>query len=123
MKARVALIAATLLASAVAFAHQPHDGPPGPDMDRMAVLLDLTDAQKSEVQKILNEQHEKMRAAHEERHNNADSTPPTREEREKFHEQMKQDTIAKLQSVLSAEQIKKFEVLMDHPRPHRERSQ
>jgi Spy/CpxP family protein refolding chaperone len=122
MKARVALIAATLLASAVAFAHPPHDGPPGPDMDRMAVLLDLNDAQKSEVQKILNEQHEKMRAAHGERHS-ADSTRPTREERAKFHEQMKQDTVARLQSVLSATQIKKFEALMDHPRPHRARSE
>ena len=36
-------------------------------MDRMAVLLDLNDTQKAEVQKILNEQHEKLKAAHDQR--------------------------------------------------------
>lgn len=116
MKTRVALIAAALLASAVALAG-PHEGHPGPDMDRMAILLDLNDSQKAEVQKILNEQHEKMRAAHEQAH--ASGTRPTREEREKFHEEMKQDLNTRLQGVLTPEQIKKFDVLMDHARGHR----
>jgi Spy/CpxP family protein refolding chaperone len=116
MKSRVALIAAALLASAVAFA-APHEGHPGPDMDRMATLLDLNDSQKAEVQKILNEQHEKMEAKHAELR--ASGTKPTREEREQFHKEMKQDMDTKLQAVLSPEQIKKFDALMDHPRgPH-----
>ena len=54
MKSRVALIAAALLASAVAFAH-PGEGRRGPDMDRMAVLLDLNDSQKDQVKKILDD--------------------------------------------------------------------
>jgi Spy/CpxP family protein refolding chaperone len=119
MKSRVALIAATLLASAVALA-QAHDGAKGhkgPDMDRMAVLLDLNDTQKAEVQKILDEQHDKLKAAHDQAH--AAGTRPTRDERAKFHDEMKQDTVTKLQGVLSADQIKKFEVLMDHAREHR----
>jgi protein CpxP len=113
MKLRVALIAAAMLASAVALAHPDH-GPAGPDMDRMATLLDLNDSQKAEVQKIFDEQHEKLKAVHEQ----ADSsgTKPTREERAKFHEEMKQDMTTKLQAVLSPEQMKKFEALMDHPR-------
>ena len=117
MKTRVALIAAAMLASAVALAG-PHQGPPGPDMDRMAVLLDLNDSQKAEVQKILNEQHEKLEAKHQELH--ASGTKPTREEREKFHEEMKQEITTKLQGVLTPEQIKKFDALMDHPHgpPH-----
>ena len=82
MKSRVALIAAAMLASAVALAG-PHQGPSGPDMDRMAVLLDLNDSQKAEVQKILNEQHQKLEAKHQELQ--ASGTKPTREEREKFH--------------------------------------
>jgi Spy/CpxP family protein refolding chaperone len=86
-------------------------------MDRMAVLLDLNDTQKAEVKKILDEQHEKLKAAHDQAH--SAGTRPSREEREKFHEEMKQDTVTKLQSVLSADQIKKFEVLMDHPHGHR----
>ena len=113
MKSRVALIAAALLASAVALAG-PHEGPRGPDMDRMAVLLDLNDSQKAEVQKILSEQHDKLKAAHEQAH--ASGTKPTREQRQKFHEEMKQDLNTKLQAVLSPEQIKKFDALMDHPR-------
>ncbi len=116
MKSRVALIAAAMLASTVALA-QAHDRPRGPDMDRMAVLLDLNETQKVQVQKILDEQHAKVKTAHDERH--AAGTKPTREQREKFHEELKQDTTTKLQSVLSADQIKKFEVLMDRPRGHR----
>ena len=113
MKTRVALIAAALLASAVALAG-PHEGHPGPDMDRMATLLDLNDSQKAEVQKIFNEQHEKLDAKHEEL--KAAGTKPTREERQKFHEEMKQDMTTKLQGVLTPEQMKKFDALMDHPR-------
>jgi Spy/CpxP family protein refolding chaperone len=111
MKSRVALIAAALLASAVALAG-PHEGRPGPDMDRMAVLLDLNDSQKAEVQKIFNEQHDKLKAKHDELQ--AAGTKPTREERQKFHEEMKQDMTTKLQGVLSPEQMKKFDALMEH---------
>src|SRR4029434_1150699 len=112
MKTRVALMAAAMLASAVALAG-PHQGHPGPDMDRMATLLDLNDSQKAEVQKILHEQHQKLDARHKELQ--ASGTKPTREEREKFHEEMKQDMTTKLQGVLTPEQMKKFAALMDHP--------
>jgi Spy/CpxP family protein refolding chaperone len=113
MKTRVALIAAAMLASAVALAG-PHQGHHGPDMDRMATLLDLNDSQKAEVQKILDEQHQKLDAKHQE--SKASGTKPTREEREKFHEEMKQEMTTKLQGVLTPEQLKKFDALMDHPR-------
>lgn len=114
MKSRVALIAAAMLASTVALA-QAHEGRhgPGPDMDRMAVLLDLNDTQKAQVQQILDEQHQKLKAAHDQAH--SAGTKPSREERAKFHDELKQDTLAKLQGVLSADQIRKFEVLTDRP--------
>jgi Spy/CpxP family protein refolding chaperone len=115
MKSPVALIATALLASAVALAG-PHEGPRGPDMDRLAVLLDLNDSQKAEVQKILNEQHDKLDAVHEQQR--AAGTKPTREERQKFHEELKQDTTTKLQAVLSPEQMKKFDALTDHRGRH-----
>ena len=118
MKSRVALVAAAMLASAVALA-QAHDGPAGPNMDRMAILLDLNDTQKAEVQKILSEQHDKLKAAHDQAH--SAGTRPTREERAKFHEDMKQEVTTKLQGVLSADQIKKFDALMDQPGRHRGR--
>jgi Spy/CpxP family protein refolding chaperone len=112
MKSRVALIAAAMLASALALAHPDH-GPPGPDMDRMATLLDLNDSQKAEVQKIFNEQHEKMKAQFDQQR--SAGTKPTREERARFHDEMKQEMNTKLQAVLSPEQMKKFEALADHP--------
>jgi Spy/CpxP family protein refolding chaperone len=112
MKFRVALIAAAMLASAVALAHPDH-GPPGPDMDRMATLLDLNDSQKAQVQQIFTEQHEKMKAAFDQQR--SAGTKPSREERAKFHEEMKQEMTTKLQAVLSADQMKKFDALMDHP--------
>jgi Spy/CpxP family protein refolding chaperone len=117
MKSRVALVAMALFASAVAPAQAHPHGGPGPDMDRMAILLDLNDTQKAEVQKILEEQHGKLDAVHEQQR--AAGTKPTREERVKFHEELKQDMATKLQAVLSPEQMKKFEALMDHPRRHR----
>ena len=112
MKSRVALIAAAMLASAVALAHPDH-GPQGPDMDRMATLLDLNDSQKAEVQKIFDEQHEKMKAQFEQAQSSG--TKPTREERARFHDEMKQEINTRLQAVLSPEQMKKFAALTDHP--------
>jgi hypothetical protein len=110
MKARVALIAAAMLASAVALAHPDH----GPDMDRVATLLDLNDSQKTEVRKIFDEQHQKMKAHVEQAHSSG--TKPTREERAKFHEEMQQEMTTRLQAVLSPEQMKKLEALREHPR-------
>jgi len=111
MKSRVALIAVAMLASAVALAHPDH-GSHGPDMDRMATLLDLNDSQKAEVQKIFDEQHEKMKAQFDQAQSSG--TKPTREDRAKLHEEMKQEMNTKLQAVLSPEQMKKFAALMDH---------
>jgi Spy/CpxP family protein refolding chaperone len=112
MKFRVALIAVAMLASAVALAHPDH-GPPGPDMDRMAILLDLNDSQKAQVQQIFTEQHEKMKAQFDQQH--SAGTKPSREERAKAHEEMKQEMTTRLQAVLSADQMKKLDALMDHP--------
>lgn len=112
MKFRVALIAAAMLASSVALAHEGHSGSPGPDLDRMAILLDLSADQKTQVQQIFQEQHDKMKAVHDQAQSSG--TKPSREERQKFHEEMKQDINTRLQAVLSADQMKKFDALMDH---------
>ena len=117
MKAKIAVALAAWLAAGLALA-DPHEGHQhGPDMDRMAILLDLNDTQKTQVKDILDQQHEKMRSAMEESH--ASGTRPTREEMQKQHQAMEQDTITKLQAVLTPDQIKKFEALHDHPGGHR----
>jgi Spy/CpxP family protein refolding chaperone len=118
-KATFALIAATCLVTGIATANAEHRGDHGPDMERMAILLDLNESQKTEVEKILNEQREKFRAEREQYR--AQGTRPTREEMMQKHAELRQETLTKLQNVLTPEQIKKFEALTDH-RPHRFRA-
>ena len=106
-------LAMAWLTSGLAIA-DPHEGhSQSDDMDRMAILLDLNDGQKTAVQEILQQQHDKMHASHEAQH--AAGTRPTREEMTRLHEQVKQETVTKLQTVLTPEQIKKFEALTDRP--------
>ncbi|HEY0684089.1 MAG TPA: hypothetical protein VGD45_17285 [Steroidobacter sp.] len=127
MKTKVTLLALAWLASGVAFAAdttptpaaQTEAGPGkrGPDMDRMALLLDLNDYQKTEVEKILKEHHEQMRASFDAAR--ASGTRPTRDEMKAQREQSKQELNTKLSGVLTPEQLKKFEALREGgPRRH-----
>ena len=80
-------------------------------MERLGILLDLNDYQKTEVQKILEAQRDQMRAAREQEH--SAGTRPSRDEMQQRHTQFHQETLTKLQAVLTADQIKKFEALND----------
>jgi Spy/CpxP family protein refolding chaperone len=102
----------------------PGGGGPGPGfrhespaerMDHLATLLDLTDAQKTQVQAILEEQHAKMKAQRDA--TQASGQKPTFEQMKAAHDQMRQETVAKLTPVLSPAQLKKFQVLMDERGP------
>ncbi len=123
MKTKVTLLALAWLASGVAFAA---DAPAtatkpamrGPDMDRMALLLDLDTYQKTEVEKILKEQHEQMRTSFESA--KASGTRPSREEMKTLREQSKQELHTKLSGVLNETQLKKFDALHERgPGPGR----
>jgi hypothetical protein len=110
------LIVCALLGATSASA-QPPEGPPrhgGPgDIDRLAVLLDLDAYQKDQVQRILNEQREQLQAqrkAHEE-----SGERPSFEEMHAAREQAYNDTLTKLQSVLTELQITKFKLLTERP--------
>jgi hypothetical protein len=107
-----------------ALAQRPGGPPAGRfDIDRMAVLLDLDEYQKSEVARVLSEQRDAGEAMREQFA--ASGERPSREEIQTHREQMRQDTLAKLQSVLTAEQVTKFEILMERPegRPRHERGE
>lgn len=117
MKTPVTLLALAWLASGVALA-EPATTPPGPDMDRMALLLDLNDYQKTEVEKVLKEQREQMRAAREAARASG-SERPTREEMKAKHEQFKQELRTKLSGILDETQLKKFEALHEGRGPGR----
>ena len=115
MKAR--LLALILLCGAsVAFAQAPPDHPPGPpnaahQLDRLATLLDLTDTQKAQVKTILDAEHAKMKAQFQAAQ--ASGTKPSFEEMRAARQQLRADTMQQLTPVLTASQLKKFQVLME----------
>ncbi len=113
MKATVMTLA--LLCAGAAYA-QTAPPPPPPNaaaaarhMDDLATLLDLTDAQKAQVQTILEEQHAKMKQSFEQA--KASGTHPDWQQMKALHEQLQQETLQKLAPVLSATQLKKFQII------------
>ncbi|MBL8268286.1 hypothetical protein [Steroidobacter sp.] len=110
MKTKVTLLALAWLASGVAFAADKPATPPGPNMDRMALLLDLDAYQKTEVEKILKAQHEQIRTEREAARASG-AERPSREEMEAKRTQYRQDLQTKLSGVLNETQLKKFEAL------------
>jgi Spy/CpxP family protein refolding chaperone len=88
---------------------------PAEHLDHLATLLDLTDAQKAQVQTILAEQHSKMKALREQAR--ASGQRPSFEQMRAEHQQMQQETLARLTPVLSPAQLKKFQVLMEEKGP------
>lgn len=74
-------------------------------MDRLAILLDLNDGQKADVQKVLTEQMQERRTARQQAKDSG--TRPTREE-------MRQATLDKLRPILTEQQLTKFQVLTEH---------
>jgi len=112
MKASV--LALALLWAGPLFAQTPPaaGAPPGSQrLDNLAILLDLTDAQKTQVQSILEEEHAKAKAAFEQARTSG--TKPDPEQMHTLHQQIHQDTIQKLSGVLTPEQMKKFEILSE----------
>jgi Spy/CpxP family protein refolding chaperone len=86
-------------------------------MANLAVLLDLTDAQKAKVQTILDAEHAKMKAAFEQAR--ASGTKPDFSQMKALHQQVQAETMQQLQPVLSALQLKKFQTLSQMHGPHR----
>jgi Spy/CpxP family protein refolding chaperone len=122
MKQLKVIVALLGLAAAAVSAQPP--GPRGPhggpgfggqlDIDRLAILLDLDDYQKGQVQSALTEQRDAMIA--ERRQAQATSERPSFEEMRARREQNEQALLGKLQSVLTESQLTKLKVLMEPPR-------
>jgi ribulose bisphosphate carboxylase small subunit len=108
---KATLLTLALLCTGVAFAQAPsqHAAGAARHMDNLATLLDLTDAQKTQVQAILQEEHAKMKASFEQA--KASGTHPDWQQMKALHQQVQQETLQKLAPVLSATQLKKFEVI------------
>lgn len=119
MKARFLAVALLWVGAAMAQTPDSTGGGPGPGghhespaqrMDNLATLLDLTDTQKTQVQAVLEAEHAKMKALHDQAE--ASGQKPTFDQMKAAHEQAQQDTITQLTPILSPAQLKKFEVLM-----------
>ena len=117
MKASV--VALAVLWAGVALAQNPGGGGPASHMDNLAVLLDLTDTQKGQVQTILQGEHAQMKALFEQAQ--AAGGKPDFQAMHAAHQQIAQDTLTKLSTVLSPSQVKKFQALqhMHHGFGHR----
>jgi Spy/CpxP family protein refolding chaperone len=122
MKATV--LALALLASGAAFAQTASTNATPPNaaarearhMDNLATLLDLTAAQKAQVQTILEAEHAQMKAQFEQA--KASGTKPDWTQMKALHQQIQAETMQKLSPVLSALQLKKFQVLSQMHGPH-----
>jgi hypothetical protein len=118
MKATVLTLA--VLCAGAAYAQTPppaaHAAEAAHHMDDLATLLDLTDAQKAQMQTILQEQHAKMKQSFEQA--KASGTQPDWQQMKALHEQRQQETLQKLSSVLSATQLKKFQVIQQEMHAH-----
>ena len=116
MKATVLTLA--LLCAGAAFAQAPPPNAAGVarHMDDLATLLDLSDAQKAQVQAILQEQHAKMKASFEQA--KASGTHPDWQQMKALHQQVQQETLQKLSPVLSATQLKKFQIIQQEMHAH-----
>jgi ABC-type phosphate transport system substrate-binding protein len=109
-----ALIKAPILALAVlcagaALAQSPGGTPHQSQMDRLSILLDLTDAQKPKVQAILQSEHTQMKQLWEQV--KASGTKPDFQAMHAARQQIAQDAVTKLSGVLSAAQLTKFQTL------------
>jgi Spy/CpxP family protein refolding chaperone len=105
-----------LCGASVAFAQTPSEqrsGPPNAahQLDRLTTLLDLTDTQKAQVKTILDAEHAKRIAQYQAA--KASGTKPSFDEMRAARQQSLAETIRQLTPVLTASQLKKFQVLRE----------
>lgn len=119
MKASVVAVAA--LWAGLALAQTASTGGASSHVDKLAVLLDLTATQKGQVQTILEAEHAQMKTLFEQAKAAAGGGKPDFQAMHAAHQQIAQDTLTKLSTVLNATQLTKYQTLqqMHHGFGHR----
>jgi cytochrome c556 len=124
---RATVLALALLVASAAFADNTPPANAAANQAQMmadlTTLLDLTAAQQPQVQSILQAQHAAMQAQHAQvkqlfEQAKASGTKPDFSQIKALHEQLEQETIAKLTPVLNSSQLAKFQVLQKMHHPH-----
>jgi hypothetical protein len=117
---KATILALSLLCAGAAFAQSPSPAAASArqaqHMDNLATLLDLTAAQKAQVQTVLQAAHAKMQAAFEQA--KASGSKPDWTQMKALHQQIEQETLQQLTPVLSALQLKKFQILQKSMHGH-----
>jgi hypothetical protein len=106
---KTSVVALLALWACAAVAGSPGGAKAASHMANLAIVLDLTDAQKPQVQTILEGAHAQMRQLFEQA--KAAGGKPDFQAMHAAHEQIHQDTLQKLSTVLSATQLKKYQAL------------
>lgn len=106
----LALLCVVSAANAQNSPHAPSHGGGEHQLERLTTLLDLTDTQQAQVKTILEAEHAKARAQFQAAQ--ASGSKPSVEQMRAAREQMRAETVQQLTPVLTATQLKKFEVLM-----------
>jgi hypothetical protein len=116
---KASLLALAALSAGAALAQTPPPGGHGNHMAQLAILLDLSETQKGQVQTILQAEHAQMKALFEQ--TRAAGGKPDFQALHAAHQQINQDTLSKLSGVLSQTQLTKFQALqqMHHGFGHR----
>ena len=108
MKYLICALAATLFLAQAGCAQQPHRHYGQPSIDQLASELNLTAAQRPQVQQILADeraQREQLRSSG--------------EDRRQIMQDVQSDLITKMSAVLTPDQLQKFEQLEQQGRHHR----
>jgi hypothetical protein len=124
MFSRLLCIGVLSLASAMSLAaeREPRSGPnPAEYLDKVAILLDLNEGQKAQVQQVMAEQREQIRTQTRTLREQAQSSGqrPDREQMRSQRLQAEKDLVDKLRPVLTDVQLKKFETLRELTAPHK----
>jgi len=116
---KVSALALAALWAVAALAGAGGGGNQASHMEELAVLLDLTDAQKPQVESILQGEHAQLKALIEQ--TKAAGSKPDFQALHAARQQINQDTLTRLSGVLSPLQLKKFQTLqqMHHGFGHR----
>jgi Spy/CpxP family protein refolding chaperone len=119
VNSRALLVIATLLFSSVVLADQSYSashGPRQPSIDQLATELNLTADQKTAVQKVFDQQRDKMRSMHEQAQSSGQR--PSNDEMRERRATMDQELHDQLKPILTDEQMQKFETLQQQRRTH-----
>lgn len=110
------ILAVAVLCAGAALAQSPGTTPHMSQMDRLSILLDLTEAQKPQVQTILQAEHTQMKQLWEQV--KASGSKPDFQAMRAAHQQIAQDALTKLSGVLSPAQLTKFQTLQQMAHHH-----